>query len=372
MTPQKPKIIFLGHLPPPYMGPSIATQIILNSSLRKKYLLIHLDLSDRRDLSKLGRVDWTNIMLAIKHYVSLLYLILRHWPQAVYIPHNQTTIGYLRDIGFIAISKLLGRKVICHLRGGNFRNWYNESSSFMRLLVRFFHHKVDAQIVLGENLRSLFEGLVPSEKIFVVPNGRNFPQTGWTEKENSRPKVLFLANLRKEKGVFDFLKASSLIHANYPSVEFVLAGGWRSLFEKKIFEEFCQNHPEIPLFLVGTVVGEDKWKLFREADIFVFPPCSSEGHPWVIVEALAHGLPVIATEQGCISESVFSEKNGFLVEVGKPEQIAEKVRILLENKELLNTMGQNSYRLYQEKFTEENLVIQMDLVFQKVFQKVIS
>ena len=53
---RKPKIIFFGSVPPPYIGPNVATVIILNSGLKNKFDLIHLDTSDHRGLSTLGAI----------------------------------------------------------------------------------------------------------------------------------------------------------------------------------------------------------------------------------------------------------------------------------------------------------------------------
>ena len=123
----KKTIIFMSPTPPPYMGPTIATEIILNSRLKDEFDLIHLDTSDHRGLHTLGAIDFQNVHLAFKHYLRLGWLILTRWPDVVYAPISQTTRGYLRDAGFILIAKLLRIKVICHLRGGNFRNWYLSS-----------------------------------------------------------------------------------------------------------------------------------------------------------------------------------------------------------------------------------------------------
>jgi len=62
----------MGALPPPYMGPTIATQIRLNSKLKDEFDFIHLDTSDHRDLKTLNKVDLWNFLLAFNHYLKLL------------------------------------------------------------------------------------------------------------------------------------------------------------------------------------------------------------------------------------------------------------------------------------------------------------
>ena len=212
MKDSRKKIIFFGPKPPPHMGPSLATEIILNSKLSKKFILIHLDTSDHRSLDYLNKYDFTNFYLGIKQYLQLIILITKNKPDLVYLPHCQTTIGYLRDSVFILISKIFTVKVLCHLRGGNFKNWLDNSSWVTKRYVRWIHSMVDGQIVLGTSLKKLFTNIVDSQKIFVIPNARGFGNTFNTNKDKSKSnpqkkrkiKVLFLSNLIASKGILDF------------------------------------------------------------------------------------------------------------------------------------------------------------------------
>ncbi|HRB38238.1 MAG TPA: hypothetical protein PK134_04995, partial [Bacteroidia bacterium] len=124
MSDKKYTVIFLGKLPPPYIGPSVACEIILNSKLKDEFNLIHLDLSDKRDINTLAKLDLTNFYLAFKQYFQLFWYCIRYRPDLVYVPAGQTNVGYTRDAGYILIAKLFGIKVLTHLRGGYFLNWY--------------------------------------------------------------------------------------------------------------------------------------------------------------------------------------------------------------------------------------------------------
>jgi glycosyltransferase involved in cell wall biosynthesis len=371
-----PKVLLLGPFPPPYMGPSIATEIILNSKLKNEFGLIHLDTSDHRDLSTLNKIDLVNFYLALKHYCVLIFTIITRWPKMVYIPISQTTIGYIRDAGFILISKIFGRKVICHLRGGNFKNWYNSASTIMQWYVRKVHSLVDGQIVLGETLKDLFSGLVSDEKIFVVPNGRNFSFDNKKirkseNRKNNNLKILFLSNLIETKGYKNVLFSIKGVVQNHRNIEYIFAGSWMSKKDRIECERYIKQE-EIGEYVkfVGTVTGEDKRTLLQETDIFVFPTYyPPEGHPWVIVEAMAAGLPIISTDQGAITESVIDGVNGFIVEKQNPQQIADKIILLIQNAELRMQMGKESRRLYEEKFTEEKMVSRLTNAFNTVIER---
>jgi len=363
------KVIFLGSTPPPYMGPNLATLIILNSNLKNDFKLLHLDTSDHRDLSTLNKLDLWNLILPFKHYFMLGKLILKYWPGLIYIPVCQTTLGYLRDAGFIFIGKIFSRKIICHLRGGNFRNWYLSAGGLTRWFVRRVHSLVDGQIVLGENLRGLFQEFLPDEKIFVVPNGADYFFD--VEKNeifcDDKIKILFLSNLRKEKGLFDFLLAIPEIAKFNKNLEFIISGDWRDNETKIEFDKFVREYPNLPIIFTGPVSGKSKFDLLASSDIFVLPTYyPAEGHPWVIVEAMAAGLPIITTNQGAITESVKDGINGFIVEKRNPYQIAEKIRFLIEHPGIRKKMGEESRWLYLENFTEEKMTKRLSNAFHVV------
>lgn len=366
MKKDKSKIIFLGKLPPPYIGPAMACQIIINSKIKDDFELIHLDLSDHRDINTLAKIDFMNNYLAIKQYVKLVWLILRHWPDLVYIPAGQTNVGYTRDAGYILIAKLFGRKVVTHLRGGYFLNWYNECGNTMKSFIRFVHRKVNGQIVLGNNLRPLFNWLLPDEHVYVVPNGGNFP-VNFEARNHNKIRIFYLSTFIKTKGILEVLYSAPEICKKHPNVEYVFAG---ELFDpeiKVIFEDFKKEHPDLPVSTIGTVSGKSKIKALNDADIFVFPTYyRNEGHPWVIVEAMAAGLPVISCDHAAISESVLDGVNGYLIEKQNVKQVIEKIDILVGDKQLRDKMGAESRRLYLANFTEEKMIERLSGVFKKV------
>jgi glycosyltransferase involved in cell wall biosynthesis len=369
MADEKKKIIFFGKLPPPYIGPALATRILLNSRLNDVFELIHMDMSDHRDINTLGKLDITNFYLAFKQYFTLTRLLVKHKPGLVYIPVGQTTVGYVRDSIFILLARSFGRKVVCHLRGGNFKNWYDSASSPIKWWVRWVHKKVSAQIVLGGNLRHLFNWLIPDENIFVIPNGGNYTFPEVNKKQDDGIRVLFLGNFIGSKGVLDVLKAGLIMNESKEKrkVRFVFAGSWRDPGTRREFERIMKEHPELPVDVVGPVKGEDKFNVLAAADIFVFPTYyPNEGHPWVIVEAMAAGLPVIATDHGAVIESVKDGRNGFIVEPRNPRQVAEKIEFLIDNPEKREQMGRESKNMYRENFTEDIMIERMQAVFENI------
>ena len=368
-TNKKQNVIFLGKLPPPYIGPAVAAKIILNSNLKNEFNLIHLDMSDHRDINTLAKIDFTNFYLAFKQYFDLAFLIIKHKPALVYIPAGQTTVGYFRDAGFILIAKFFRKKVLCHLRGGNFLNWYNSTSGLTKWLVRKIHAKVDGQIVLGNNLKGLFNWLLPDEKIFVIPNGGEYEFSHPKSQNSKSISVLFLGNFIGSKGILDVLKAAPIVSKTHPNVKFVFAGSWRDEETQNEFKQFMDDNPNPLVEIAGPVTGEAKFQLLSSVDIFVFPTFyHNEGHPWVIVEAMAAGLPIISTDHAAVPESVVDGYNGFLVKKKNPQHIAEKIITLIEDKELRIKMGKNSRKHYLDGFTEAQMIKRLSQAFYTVIK----
>jgi len=365
----KKTILCLGSLPPPYMGPTIASEIILNSKLKNEFNLVHLDTSDHRGLDSLGSLDIRNILLTLKHYIAFIWLLITRKPAMIYMQICQTTLGYLRDVVFILISKIFCSKIICHLRGGNFRNWYMSSGSFLQAIIRKTHSLVDGQIVLGENLRKMFKDILPNQKIFVVPNGKNVAYTP-KNKDYTKIRIMFLSNFIYEKGIVDVLKAVPYVYKAHRNIEFIFVGGWWDKYTKIEIKKFLYRHQNLPINIKGLVSGDAKFRFLFQSDIFIFPTYyPPEGHPWVIVEAMAAGLPIITTDQGAITESVKDGVNGFIVEKRNPKEIAEKIKVLIDNPDLRKKMGRESRRLYLENFTEDKMIEKLSYAFRAVLSR---
>ncbi len=361
----KPGILIVGKLPPPYMGPSVATQIILNSSLRNHFRLFHVDTKAFKSLNELGKWSVKKILKNISIYFRMLWMCISKRPSLVLIPISQATIGFLKDSVFILISKITFRKVILQLRGSDFKRWYDSRNGLLKMYIRFILKSTDGMIVLGNNLRYIFKEFFSEDKIFVCPNGGNY-EIPKSLRDTNMVNLLYLANLNQAKGIEDLIMAMKLLkEKGVEKIRLDVAGNWLSEELKQACLELVKKN-SLPVFFHPPASGDVKLKLFGDADIFIFAPREPEGHPWVIVEAMAAGLPIIATDRGAIIESVVDGKNGFIVPLNSPSSIAAKLELLINDNGLRKQMSDTSFRLYKEKFTEEKMVSNLQKAFTTV------
>lgn len=354
---KRPVVLLLGKLPPPFMGPAIATEIILRSALKEQFKLIHLDTRAHRSLTSMGAWSFQKLFRTIGIYSRMTWLLFRHRPDVVIVPISQSTLGFFKDSLYAWMAKLFFRKVILHLRGSNFRTWYAASGALNRAYVRLVLRQIQGVIVQGEKLRPLFEGLVPAGKIHVVPNGADYPIS--PSSLDHRPKsILYLANLQASKGIQDVLEAIKQLSSSHQDFRLDVVGSWREEETKRSCLDFVQHH-RLPVQFHPAASGAEKFRYLQEADVFVFTPREPEGHPWVIVEAQAAGLPVIATDRGAIAEAVVDGVNGWIVGTAAPEDIRRRLELLLTDDSLRKKMGTAARKTYETNYTEAAMVKNM-------------
>ncbi|MFQ6033064.1 MAG: glycosyltransferase family 4 protein, partial [Candidatus Zixiibacteriota bacterium] len=269
---------------------------------------------------------------------------------------------FLRDSIFILIAGVLFRKkIVVHLHGGYFKTFYHKSSKLVKRYINFVFQYVSRGIVLGYCLKNLLEEILPEDRIDVVYNGIDttpFEKINGERKDNGRFTMLFAGVLWESKGFFDLIKAVPMVTRYYPNIEVFIAGRWDDhRLKNRVNTYVRENNLQDKVKFVGVVTGEEKTRLFKSSDAFVLPTYFYlEGQPVVILEAMAAGLPVITTDRGSIKEMITHGQNGFIIPPYSPHEIAEKIAILIEDKNLRKKMGETSYRRVKERFTLDHYV----------------
>lgn len=348
------------------MGPAIATSIIMSSSLKERFQLLHLDTRINESVGTMGKASVGKAFRTCALYWHYIKLLRKERPDLVLIPISQTTMGFFKDVFFLKWGWLLGKTMVVQLRGSDLKNWLARSSWFTRGAYKFWIKKAKGAIVLGEGLRYLFEPEFPGNRIFVVPNGVNLEIL--KQKTGEKIRILYLSNFLPGKGSLHLFEALNLLDKEVAEkVELFAAGSW----DDAAYEAECRKQIDncsVKVELSKPISGEEKWNALASADIFVFPPVAPEGLPWALVEAAAAGLPIISTDQGAIRDVVVNDISGFIVEAGSAQAIAEKIELLVKDAELRKEMGQASRQRYEAEFTEQRMVDKMTACFNTLIQ----
>jgi glycosyltransferase involved in cell wall biosynthesis len=344
------RLIVMGPVPPPTHGVAISTLLALaNPLLNKRFDVEHIDTTDTRSLSNIGAWDFTNVTLGLRHLATLIGR-LRGRKGVVYLPVSQNLGGFLRDSLFIHAAALRGWKVSLHLRGGAFRDFYEHSNRALRWWIRLTLRRVSSVAVVGDSLRSIFEGLLSADRIAVVPNGT--PDVSLNNGSRDPNRVLYLSNLVRDKGIVEAVEAALIVVDRNPSAEIIFAGGWDdSSVERAVRERAESKTPRIKF--LPPVSGEEKEALLQSCSVLLFPPSAEEGHPRIVLEAICRGIPLVTTDRGAIQETVTDGESAFVLPDPEPAKLAELVLRLLGDRDLREQMGRAARAQYEREYTQE-------------------
>jgi glycosyltransferase involved in cell wall biosynthesis len=361
------KVLIIGPTPPPFHGVAVAIQILLASQLRNQFHVIHLDLADRRGIQHVNKPDLHDGFLFLRQWLKLVSMLLHACPTLTYLVLSQTTIGFFRDSFLIWPAYLRGSNIVIHLHGGNFRHWFLERSWLMKAYVRTVLGRVTRVIVLGDSLKSQFDGLMDKRRIAVVPNGIDWEDSGSrarTPSSSTRYRILHLSSLSRLKGALVLIEAIPSVVIHRQDVEFVFAGPWSHLEDKWCADQFiAQEGIGRYIRFTGQVEGYQKRALFDSSDIFVFPGVQQEGQPLVVIEAMAAGLPAIFTDRGCLRDTVINGETGVEVPINDPCQLADRIIWLLDHPDDMKAMGMRARQRYETLYTKKHYIENMIEVF---------
>jgi len=185
-------------------------------------------------------------------------------------------------------------------------------------------------------------GIRPRNRIVTIYNGIDAGNLEFLSKEDAR------RFLQVEDS--DFVVGT--IANDYP------AKGLKYLIEasKKI------QNIKFAIIGKGNRFIPDAYKYLKAFDIFVLPSIK-EGFPWTVIEAMAAGIPVIATKVGALPEIIQSGQNGILVQPKNPQQIAGAITKLLNNEDLRKDLAEQGRKTVIEKFNLEKMIKQYENLF---------
>ncbi len=206
-----------------------------------------------------------------------------------------------------------------------------------------WRNRVDRYIVLTQFARQLFaeSGMVPVEKIVVKPNA--VPDSGIGAGDGRY--LLYVGRLSPEKGIKVLLDAA-MRGEGFPLPLAIVGGG---PLEDEVRRAASHGRIEYR----GNQPQAEVRRLMKHATLLLFPSLWYETFGMVIAEALASGLPVVASRLGAMAELISSGENGLLVEPGSSDALVAAVRRFISSPQLEAGMRKNARQSYEQKYTIE-------------------
>lgn len=352
-------------LPPPVGGGEKMMELLLNSQkINKEFNIRHIDISDHRGNWNRKRIDFVNIYTALKSAILTWINVIRFSPDLIYFSIARNNTGIIRDFSLMLLPIFLKKSILAHLHGSYFYEFYKSSPFIIRKIIDFLIPKLSGVIVHTPRLKYNFSRWLEDSRIFCVPNGIADPVKEFSLKEMKNPiTLLYMGNLNKSKGYHIFLESIKLLVESGYKVKGIMAGEWINKSEQDYGIRLVKDcNLDTCVKFVGIVKGQEKSNIFNQSHIFVLPS-NGEGQPLVLLEAMAYGFPIIATDRGAIKDCVINRENGFIVERNS-YKVAESVKYLIDNPQIYRKMSIKSRKLYKNNFTEKHFIDGMTKVFE--------
>ena len=399
MKSSNPRILLVAPLPPPVHGSSMVSMWIKDSKIiNDAFDVDYVNLSTSRSMAEIGKRSY--ILYACKSlrflgsYFKMLWKLLTYRYDLTYLAITCHDVGFLKDCPFVLTARLLSKKYVIHQHNRGMAPYVHRAPYKWLLPLAYNKAKV---ILLSWRLYDDTSEVVKREQVLICPNGLPMPEylansaRIFNDNTNRTPEILFLSNLVESKGVWQLLDALQMLKMKGVTFHCSFVGGTSRFISAEKFEaEVSARNLKDNVEYLGLQYGDDKWRAFQKADIFVLPSMD-DCLPLTIIEAMMCRLPVVSSDVGAIPDLVEDGITGFvissedlIIESGgefldwEPSAViaarieeakrlkhngedvkkgscalADRLECLLKSSELRRKMGEAGYERYKTYFTQE-------------------
>jgi glycosyltransferase involved in cell wall biosynthesis len=178
--------------------------------------------------------------------------------------------------------------------------------------------------------------------------------------------MMTLGTLNMEKGHHIAIEVLSLVKQNFPDIKLMIVGTgeYQTMLKEKIHAAGLDND----VILSGFVDNYETVKYYNAADLYLMPTLRVEGLPFVLLEAMSCGKPVVASRIGGNTSVISDGENGFLSEPGDVEQLTRQVQAIIENDKLAERLSSSARKTILDGFSADKMIDATIDVMEKVIK----
>jgi glycosyltransferase involved in cell wall biosynthesis len=355
-------VLLVGQTPPPVHGQAMAIARLVDAPFdRVRIRHVPMDFSSAMDdvgrfrigkMARLARLIWRVLRLRFTTGLRILY----------YPPAGPALVPVLRDLVFLNVVRPFFPTLVLDLHAGGLAGMEDRLPAPLRTLFRRAYH--DAALVIEKYPAEPGSNPLSPRRRCVVPYGitDEFPRFQVAGGRSAAGfTVLYVGLVSEAKGVWTLLDAIALLDRGVEARAIVVGefvseqarAAWTERVRSRGIKDRVRH--------TGRLVGDDKWRELRCADVFCFPThYENEAMPIAIIEAMQFGLPVVGTDWRGIPHIVQDGVNGFVVPPHDPAAVANRLARLASDAALRQAMGTKSREIFLERHTVDVYLAAME------------
>ncbi len=283
-------------------------------------------------------------------------------PAVVHL-HTASYGSFARKSVLAWTSRCAGVPVVIHVHGAAFREFYRGLPRPLQRYVRATLEAADAVVALGETWQAALRQIAPRARITVVPNAVE-PRAPVGQPAPGEPvHVLFLGEIDDRKGAFLLLDAWRRLSVEgcRPSAELVLAGGGAVTAARERVQELgLADEVRVTGWLTATEVES----LLQRSHVLVLPS-TAEGQPMAVLEAMAHGLCVVASAVGGIPDLIDGDC-GVLVPPSDEDALVAALQDVLTDPTRRSRLGAHALGRVRQRFDVDLTWRDIDALYEEL------
>ena len=314
---------------------------IIYDSLKNNNSYVFFDTNFTLDVNEVSKKSFRKVF----RNISIMFIAWKAFfqlnPKSVYSIVSATKYGIIRDFAILIPALLLKKRLVLHLHGFTYYKIYQNSVSY-----KFFFNILSKNaviIVLCNNQKGQTLSVMSKDSI-VLNNCINRNVVAKDKVKNNILQICYISNISREKGTLDLIKSVQ----NRADIRLIIAGNFLS--EKEDFLELvgqCDN-----ISYAGFADEEVKREIFESSDVFCLPSKLEEGGPISIIEAMSYGLPIIASDKGCIADMI--DGLGYVLPKDyNSSDIIDGIEFIKNN---YDTLSVNAMKKYQQNYLQERFI----------------
>lgn len=247
------------------------------------------------------------------------------------------------------------------------RNYWTRKLPALLLYQKKAIRKADCIHATAFNEQKHLLTLGYNKNIAIIANGIEVNNISLKKEWKRNNEILFLSRVHPKKGINLLIESITQIKDELKDFKVNIAGEGNPDYIIELKNLVKQKGISDIVHFIGGVYGENKWNLFKKADVFILPTYS-ENFGIVIAEALASGTPVITTK-GTPWKELEEHNCGWYVDIDS-EHITKSLQEFLSlTDEQLHKMGKNGRKLVEENYSIENIAIKMKTLYNWIINR---